>query len=161
MQIKKYLDKIIDNKITQNGTLNDEKTHNKLIQTDNLISFFQTIMFFVLIFCTLAPYSAYDRYLKNNITIHTHKVSQITYNNQYVTTTDNKMIKNPSKKVHIVKEPTNDPNKLGKSYYIIKTYTPEKITKLLSTNPNDYTKYQTRLEKHIYVKPYKNVNNNE
>lgn len=161
LTIRDHLNEIIEDTITKKHTLNEDKTNNKLFMKDELMSFTETLILIGCVFCIGYTCTIYNEYLHNNLTTNTYNVKQISYNNQNVTTTDNKTIKNPSKKIYTINEPTNNPNKIGKSYYVIKTYTPKKIAKILNqmeqfTNfPKSSLKYQTRLEQHVYVKPFK------
>lgn len=164
LTIRDHLNEIIEDKITKNHTLDEDKANNKLFIKDELMSFTETMILIACVFYVGYTCTIYNEYLHNNLTTNTYKVAQISYDNQNVTTKDNKTIKKPSKKIYIINEPTNDPNKIGKSYYVIKTYTPEKIAKILNqmeqftNSPKTSLKYQTRLEQHVYVKPYKNIN---
>ena len=89
----------------------------------------------------------YSSYLKSQLTKQTYRVKKTRHDN-YVITSDNKKIKNEVSKTQVVTTPTTDKNKVGKSYYTIEVYKPEKVKKLLDSSTN---KYQNRLVQHVYV----------
>lgn len=92
----------------------------------------------------------YITYLESQLTSQTYKVKEIKSDN-YVITSDNEKIKNESTKTQIVTTPTTDKTKVGKNYYTIKVYKPEKVKKLLGSNNPITRKYKNRLVQHVYV----------
>lgn len=120
------------------------------------------------LFTALFIIPKYQKYLESKLTTETYIVKKIAYNKESVVTDTNKVIENPSKKIKNVDEPTDDKDKIGKTYYTIKVYKPEQIKKLLndviitdnlpfSTKINKTymrDKCQNQLTKHTYIQKY-------
>lgn len=128
-----------------------DKLNNILENTVIIIS----IIYFVMIPpIGYISYNGYKNYLTNQITKNRYNVTQIAYDKKTVITDTGKKLQNDSGKIKTVKKPTNDESKVGQSYYILETYTPEKIKKLFDGNSKDKKKYQTKLIKYTYTKDY-------
>lgn len=93
LTIRDRLNEIIENKITKKHTLDEEKTNNKLFIKDELMSFTETIMLITCVFYIAYTCTIYNEYLHSNLKTNIYKVTQISYDNQNVTTTNNKTIK--------------------------------------------------------------------
>ena len=120
------------------------------------------------LFTALFIVPKYKTYLESKLTTENYIVKKIAYNNESVVTDADKIIENPSKKIKNVNEPTDNKNKIGKTYYTITVYKPEKIKKLLngviitdnlpfSTKIDKaymHDKYQNKLTKHTYIQKY-------